>query len=99
MECLGPRVGLPSDKMVTQLGLLGTRRAWPRALLPPLSFLVVRAPCRGRKRKEEKGQNGKDGEERRDKRERNKEVKEWEEKEGKTSGDTCTCTRNELFKK
>ena len=60
--------------MVTQLGLLGTRRAWPRALLPPLSFLVARAPCRGRKGKdeeetkdgkgkqEERRNNGRDGE-------------------------------------
>ena len=61
---LGPRLGLPSDKMVTQLGLLGTRRAWPRALLPPLSFLVVRAPCRGRKGKEEEGRRERPKEER-----------------------------------
>ena len=51
--------------MVTQLGLLGTRRAWPRALLPPLSFLVARAPCRGRKGKDEENK-GRDGEGRKD---------------------------------
>ena len=75
---LGPRLGLPSDKMVTQLGLLGTRRAWPRALLPPLSFLVVRAPCRGRKGKEEEGRrkNRRDGEERKEGK-KEKGVKKW----------------------
>ena len=61
---LGPRLGLPRDKIVTQLGLLGTRRAWPRALLPPLSFLVVRAPCRGRKKRKDR-REGWGGEERR----------------------------------
>ena len=36
---------LPRDKMVTQFGLSETRRACPRARLPPESFLTARAPC------------------------------------------------------
>ena len=34
----------PRERMVTQFGRSGMRRAWPRALLP-VSFLYALAPC------------------------------------------------------